>query len=110
MKCIAYIIKVVHLFIIIAVIASIFVKSRILKQLSLTFLVFLLLQYILGFKKCGLTELEYYFLGKNYHQGFIYRLINPIINIPENYCSNGILIIHLLMICVLIYQLYFVSK
>ena len=105
MKWLASLIKLIHLLIIVGLIASVFVKSGQWKQLALTLLIFLLIQYICGFEKCGLTELEYYIMGENHKQGFIYRLVNPLIRIPEKYLYDGKFVIHLLLIGVLTYQL-----
>lgn len=106
MKYLVSLIRIIHFMIIIAIIASVFVKSCIFKKLVLTLLVFLLVQYLCGFEKCGLTELEYYIMGeKKYKQGFIYRVVNPIIKIPEKYIYDGKFLIHLSLIGILIYQL-----
>lgn len=107
MSYIVGIIQLLHLAIIFGVVVSVFVSSCYLKNLALTFLVFLLVQYSLGYGKCGLTELEHWFLGETeYKQGFMYRLINPLINVPENYFNNGLIYCHLVWICILIYQIY----
>jgi len=108
MNLLADIIKLVHLIIVICVIASVFVPNCKFKQYALVLLIFLLVQYILGFEKCGLTQLEYYILGKEkYQQGFMYRLINPVIRVPENYFNNGLLYFHIIWIAVLIYQMHY---
>ena len=107
MQLLAGLIKILHLAIVVAIIAAVFVNSCLMKQLALTVLLFLLVQYLFGFEKCGLTELEYMILGeKNHKQGFIYRLINPVIKVPEKYFYNGILFIHLALIGILICQIY----
>jgi hypothetical protein len=49
------------------------------------------MQYITNYGKCGLTELEYIIKGKKYQEGFLYRLIKPIIVIPEKYFNIYIL-------------------
>lgn len=107
MKWLATVIKVVHLMIIIGIVAAVFVKSCVWKTIALTLLVFLMIQYICGFEKCGLTELEYYVLGESkYQQGFIYRLVNPLIKVPEKYIYDGKFIIHLLLIGILTWQVF----
>lgn len=106
MNCVADLIKIAHLAIVIGLVASIFVNSCIIKELALTLLIFLLVQYAFGFKKCGLTQLEYVILGKDkYQQGFIYRLVNPVITVPEKYFYNGLFYFHILWIVILIYQI-----
>lgn len=106
--CLVLFIKSVHLLIVVGVIASVFIVNCNLKKLALTLLIFLLIQYMLGYEKCGLTQLEYWVLGeKKYQQGFLYRLINPIIKVPENYFDNGLLYLHMIWIIVLTYQIYY---
>lgn len=108
MNLLVWFIKVIHLIIVVGLIASVFVENCLLKTLALTLLIFLMIQYIFGFKKCGLTQLEYLFLGEEkYQQGFIYRIVNPVICVPEKYFNNGLFFLHWLWIAVLIYQLYF---
>ncbi|AGD92679.1 hypothetical protein mvi_686 [Megavirus vitis] len=99
-------IKTIHILIIIGVISSIFISNCMIKQLALTLLIFLLLQYLLGFEKCGLTQLEYALLGQKYQQGFIYRVVNPIICVPEGYFNNGFMVVHIVLIIILLYQIY----
>ena len=53
-----------------------------------------------------LTQLEYYIMGEKYKDGFLYRLINPIIKVPENYFDKYLYIVHIIFITTLIYQLY----
>ena len=58
-----------------------------------------------GYKHCGLTSLEYMIMGKKYKEGFMYRLIMPIITIPESYFDEYILCIHILYIIILYNQI-----
>ena len=107
MNLLVNLIKLVHLAIVVIVFLSIFTNKCRIKELALTLLLFLLIQYSLGNEKCGLTQLEYMLLGEEKHQqGFIYRLINPIIKVPENYFNNGLLYIHIIWIVILIYQIH----
>ncbi|AGF85083.1 hypothetical protein QJ854_gp699 [Moumouvirus goulette] len=105
-KFLLKIIKMIHLLIIILVFVSIFIPNCLLKKLVLTLLIFLLIQYIFGIKKCGLTQLEYLLMGEKYREGFIYRIINPIICVPENYFNDGLLIVHIIWIIILGNQIY----
>ena len=101
------IIKLVHLAIVIIIAVSVLIPNCYIKELAITLLVFIFLQYILGYEKCGLTELEYLLLGEQQHkEGFIYRLVKPIIKVPEKYFNNGLLYLHLIWITILIYQIY----
>jgi len=102
----ANLVKGIHLIIVLGIILSVFVPNRQLKILALTLLIFLLVQYVLGFGTCGLTEIEYAIMGENYQQGFLYRIINPMINVDETYFEDKLLIVHLVWIGILIWQLY----
>ena len=101
-----FLIRLVHFILFITLFSSIFIKNNIVKELSLMMLLFLLLQYLTNYGKCGLTQLEYLIMGEKYQEGFLYRLINPIIKRDENYFNYYYYIFHLLWIIILIYQLY----
>ncbi len=99
------IIKFIHLILVIGLTLSIFINNLRIKQLSLVFLIYILAQYITNYGKCGLTELEYIFMKTEYKQGFLYRLINPVITMDEIYFNNYLFLIHIGWIVVLIYQI-----
>lgn len=99
------IIQFLHLILVLSVISSIFISNLEFKKLSLTFLLFIFAQYITNYGKCGLTELEYAIRGKECKEGFIYRLIKPIITVPEKYFNEHFYWIHILWILILGYQL-----
>ena len=60
---------------------------------------------ITNFGKCGLTELEYAIRGEKCKEGFIYRLVKPIITVPEKYFDQHLYWVHVLWILILGYQL-----
>ena len=101
-----FIIRFLHFLLFITLLSSIFIQNIQLKELSLMILLFLLLQFLSNYGKCTLTQLEYLVMGKEYQNGFLYRLINPVIKRDENYFNYYYYIIHLLWIFILIYQLY----
>jgi hypothetical protein len=103
---ILYFIRIIHFLIICLILISPFINFYKLKEYVFIFLVYLLLQYLTGYEKCGLTELEYIFMGENYKEGFMYRIIKPMITMKEAYFNNYITIIHLVYIIILYYQLY----
>jgi hypothetical protein len=105
MDIISNIIWILHLFLVLGIFFSIFINDKLIKIFSLAFLCYLLLQYMTGYEKCGLTELEYYIKGDDYKEGFLYRLINPLIKIPEEYFDKWLFGFHLLWICILLNQL-----
>lgn len=101
-----HIIRLFHFLLVFGLAISIFVNNCYYKKLAIILLIFLLVKYVIGYEQCGLTMLEYMYLGeKNYKSGFIYRLVNPIVKVPENYFNNGLLIIHIMWIAILVWQL-----
>jgi hypothetical protein len=104
------IINTVHLIIVLAVISAPFINNYKLKETVFVFLIYLLLQYISGYERCGLTELEYLVMGEKYQEGFMYRLIKPLIKIPECYFDKYVIIIHFIYLYILYNQLDFMKK
>ena len=101
-------IKLLHLALVISLALSVFIPNCLFKEIALVLLVFIFLQYIFNYGKCGLTELEYMVLGEDhYHEGFIYRLVKPVINVPEKYFYNGLFYVHIAWIAILAYQIYY---
>lgn len=48
--------------------------------------------------RCGLTELEYYVSGKPYEEGFVYKIIKPLVYIKEKTFNDVLLIIVTLLL------------
>jgi hypothetical protein len=99
------VIQLLHLILIITIFSSVFINNFQIKKLSLTMLLFIFAQFITNYGKCGLTELEYAIRGKKCEEGFIYRLVKPIITVPEKYFDQHLYWIHVLWILILGYQL-----
>ena len=55
------IIQLLHLILVILLVGSVFIQNYQLKKYAFTFLIFIFIQYITNYGKCGLTELEYIF-------------------------------------------------
>ena len=104
---ILFLIRFLHLLLFLFLLLSIFINNKNYKEVSLTILLFLLFHYLTNYGKCGLTQLEYILLQENYKKGFLYRLINPIINKDEKYFNYYFYIFHILWICILINQIFF---
>ena len=100
------IIRFLHLMLLFVIAISPIIDNYNIKKYVFIFLVYLLFQYLTGYRKCGLTDVEYLVMGDKYQQGFIYRLINPIITVREDYFNNYLLVIHLCLIVILFLQLY----
>jgi hypothetical protein len=94
-------IRSIHYLIIGAIGIAPFIRNEGYRKIICIFLIYLFIQYITGYERCGLTILEYMVLGKKYESGFLYRLINPMIKLPENYFNNSLVGIHLLYIYIL---------
>jgi len=105
LKFMVMLIQLLHLLLVLGVISSIFIPNYKVKQLALTLLIFLFIQYITNYGKCGLTELEYLIKGEKYKEGFIYRLIKPIITVREEYFDKYVYIVHILITLLLYYQI-----
>ena len=95
------IINLAHYVLIFGLVISVFVNNYVYKKFALTLLIFILAQFITNYGRCGLTELEYLFKGKKYQEGFIYRLVKPVITVPENYFDNLYFLGHILWIVIL---------
>jgi hypothetical protein len=104
------IIKILHLALVFFIIISPLVDLYEIKINVLILLIYILFQYLTGYNRCGLTELEYYFMKEDYQQGFLYRIINPLINVSEKYFDYCLYIVHIIYILILIYQIYFYNK
>ncbi len=99
-----YFIKFIHLVLVLVIILSPFLNLYIKKNV-LALLIYLLFQYLSGYNRCGLTTLEYYVMGEEYQQGFLYRLINPLIKVSEDYFDNFLYLFHIMYILILTYQI-----
>lgn len=95
----------IHLILVLILFCSIFINDYNIKKYSFVFMIFIFLQYITNYGKCGLTELEYIFKKEKYQEGFIYRIIKPIITIPEKYFDNYLFMLHIIWIFILWKQL-----
>jgi hypothetical protein len=104
---IAKIIILLHLLLIISLVLSIFIPNKRFKEFCLALLIYILLQFVTNYGKCGLTELEYIFKKEKYQEGFLYRLIKPIITVPEKYFDNWLFLFHFIWILILAFQIFY---
>ena len=91
----------IHYAIVLAIGIAPFVPYYWYRNTACVFLIYLLLQYVTGYERCGLTIMEYLVLGKKYESGFLYRVINPIIKVPEHYFDKYLIAVHLFYIYLL---------
>ena len=104
---IVFLIRLFHILLVFGLLISIFVKKITYKFVSLFIFIYLLARYITGNDRCGLTMLEYRYMKENYQEGFIYRIIKPIITTPENYFDNHMFILHIIWTIILIGEIGF---
>jgi len=97
----------IHYAIILAIAIAPFITWQLYRNTACIFLIYLLLQYITGYERCGLTVMEFLVLGKKYESGFLYRVINPVIKVPEHYFDKYLIGVHLFYIYLLSDSLHF---
>ena len=105
MKTYLQIIQLLHIILIFSIISSVFINNIELKKFILSILILLFIQYVTNYGRCGLTEIEYMILREKYKEGFIYRLVKPIINISEEYVEYNIIILHIIWMFILYFQI-----
>ncbi len=101
----ANIIKLLHLILVLLIAIAPFYPDKTLKKSVFIFLLYLFFQYLTGYEKCGLTILEYVVMGEKYQEGFMYRLINPLIKVPEKYFDQYLFYVHSFYLVILYMQL-----
>ncbi len=96
-----------HILLIMFLSGSIFINNCIYKLYSLFFISFILMHYITKYGKCGIINIEKFFLGTEFKNGVAYRLIKPVISYKNNtfYDCGGMYILAM-YILILIYQIY----
>ena len=100
------IITLIHITILYGIIISPLVNDYYYKKLILIFLIFLCFQFLSKYGKCGLINMEKYFLKDNFKNGIVYRIIKPIICYKINPFYKYYFEIILLYIFILFMQLY----
>jgi hypothetical protein len=78
------IILLLHISLIYAVALSPFINNYEYKKIVLIFLIFLCGQFLTNYGKCGFISIERFFLKEKFKQGFVYRLIKPIVCYKRN--------------------------
>jgi len=99
------IIQLLHIILILSIVSSVFINNIELKKFILAILILLFIQYITNYGRCGLTEIEYMILGEKYKEGFIYRLVKPVIDVSEEYVEYNIVILHIIWMFILYFQI-----
>lgn len=84
---------------------SILIKDCYLKKIIIILIMFLCLQYTSKYGKCGLINIERFFLKEKFKEGFIYRLIKPIICYKKNIIYKKYFILIIIYLTILFVQL-----
>lgn len=93
----ANIVNVIHLAMILFGVIGPFTNNRTVLKLSLQLIIFVLFHWITKFGKCQLTELEARLRGQPRDQGYIYKILQPIINVREHHLNYVIYIVTVIL-------------
>jgi hypothetical protein len=94
-----------HIMLFYTIIVSPFINDYALKKIIIILLIFFTGQWLSNYGKCGLINIEKYFLKDNFKNGFVYRLIKPVICYKKNIFYRTYFEIVLIYIFILYYQL-----
>jgi hypothetical protein len=75
------------------------------KKIAFILLTFLLVQYLTQYGKCGLISIERFFLKDNFKNGFVYRLVKPVVDYRNNPIYDNYMVIFLAYIFILLVQI-----
>jgi hypothetical protein len=99
------IINTIHIILVVIIAFTPIVKSCLLKELVLILLIFVSIHYITRYGKCGLINIERYFLGDNFKNGIVYRLIKPVISYKNNFFYKNLFWLIIIYIFIIYFQL-----
>jgi len=100
------IILLLHISLLYAIALSPFIKDYEYKKIILILLIFLCSQYLTNYGKCGLINIEKFFLKEKFKKGFVFRLIKPIICYKRNIFYQHYFELVLIYILVLYIQIH----
>ena len=95
-----------HLILLIFLITSPFIEEYTLKINAFMIITFILFHFILKYGKCGIINIEKFFLKENFKNGFFYRLIKPVISYKNNIFYDKLFYIIVLYYIILFIQIY----
>lgn len=81
------------------------IKDNNLKKLILVLIMFFCFQYVTKYGKCGLINIEKFFLKDKFKQGCVYRLIKPIICYKQNIIYKNYFTLIIIYMVILYIQL-----
>lgn len=98
-------VRLFHVLFFITILYSLICNDCEIKLMILLLTSFILLQYLSKHGKCTLISIEKYFLGEQFREGIVYRIIKPIISYKNNVFYNKLMFLHVSVILILLYQL-----
>jgi hypothetical protein len=99
------VINILHITLLLFLGLSIFIKNKNVKMSSLIILIFISLHFITKYGKCGLINIEKFILKDNFRNGFLFRLMRPVIYYKNNYFYENLFWLMLIYIFILYYQI-----
>lgn len=99
------IIIILHCILLYCIAISPFVNDLHYKKIILILLIFICIQFLTNYGKCGLINIERFFLKEKFKEGFVYRLIKPVISHKHNIFYKEYFEIVLIYILILWIQL-----
>ena len=82
-----------------------FIDDCFIKQLILLLLIFITIHYLTKYGKCGLINIERFFLGDNFKNGIVYKLIKPVISYKNNIFYEYFFWLIIIYIFILVHQI-----
>lgn len=101
-----YIIMICHTILFCGIVLSPLINECKYKKITLILILFIILQFVTKYGKCGLINIEKYFLKDKFKEGFVYRLIKPIICYKINPFGGKYFNLLLIYVLILVIQLY----
>lgn len=100
------IINYLHLFLLIFLMISPFVNDCGLKMNAFIFITFIIFHFITKYGKCGIINIERFFLKDDFKNGFFYNLIKPVISYKNNIFYNNLFNLLVVYAIILFIQIY----
>jgi hypothetical protein len=95
-----------QLFLFIFLLISPFVDECAVKLNAFIFINFIIFHFITKYGKCGIINIERFFLEQNFKNGFFYKLIKPVIGYKENIFYDKLFYMLVIYSIVLLIQIY----
>lgn len=100
------IINYIHLILLVCLMISPFVDDCGLKLNAFILITFIILHFITKYGKCGIINIERFFLKDDFKNGFFYLLIKPVISYKNNIFYENLFSLLVLYSIILFIQIY----